>query len=127
MANNNRPTSPHLQIYRLPLTAIMSISHRATGVFLSVGLVFTVLCLTALANGESSWEFFHGILRNWFGQLVLFGFTLVLNYHLCNGIRHLFWDIGYGFTLEAASLANKLVLIAAVVLTLLVWFMALAV
>ncbi len=127
MANNNRPTSPHLQIYRLPLTAKMSISHRITGVLLSAGLLLTVLFLTALAGGQSSWNIAHDILANGLGQLVLLGFTLVLNYHLCNGIRHLFWDIGHGFSLEAASRANKLVLAGSVVLTLLVWLVALAV
>lgn len=126
MANNNRPTSPHLQIYRLPLTAILSVFHRATGAFLSAGLVLTVLALTALSDGRSSWELTQGVLTHWFGQLVLFGFTVVLNYHMCNGIRHLFWDIGHGYTLEAASRANFMVLIATVVLTLLVWVVALA-
>lgn len=126
MANKNRPTSPHLQIYRLPLTAKMSISHRATGVILSAGLVLTVLFLAALADGQSSWNSVHSFLGNGFGQLILFGFTLVLNYHLCNGVRHLFWDIGQGFTLEAANRANKLVLMASAILTLLVWFVALS-
>ena len=126
MANINRPTSPHLQIYRLPLTAIMSISHRATGAVLSAGLVLTVLFLTALAGGQSSWEAAHSVLSNWFVQLILFGFTLALNYHMCNGIRHLLWDIGQGFDLEAADRANKMVLIASAVLTLLVWIVALA-
>src|SRR5210317_1423062 len=126
MANNNRPTSPHLQIYRLPLTAIMSISHRATGAILTAGMVLTVLFLSALAGGQSSWEAAHGILASWFGQLVMFVFTLALNYHMFNGIRHLFWDVGYGFSLEAADRANKLVLIASAVLTALVWIVALA-
>jgi succinate dehydrogenase / fumarate reductase, cytochrome b subunit len=126
MTNNNRPTSPHLQIYRLPLTAKMSISHRLTGVLLSAGLVLTVLFLTALAGGQSSWEAAHGFLSNWFGQLVLFGFTVVLNYHLCNGVRHLFWDVGQGFSLEASSRNNKIVLMASVAMTLLIWIVALS-
>ena len=126
MANNNRPTSPHLQIYRLPLTAMLSILHRATGALLSAGLVITVLFLVALADGQSSWEVAQGILGNWFGLLVLFGFSLVLNYHMCNGIRHLFWDIGHGYTLEAASRANMIVLVTTVVLTVAVWIVALA-
>ncbi len=126
MANNNRPTSPHLQIYRLPLTAKMSISHRITGLLLSVGLVTTVLFISALAGGQSSWETAHNILASGFGQLVLFGFSLILNYHLCYGLRHLFWDVGYGIDLEAANRTNKLVLLAAVIMTLLVWSLALA-
>jgi succinate dehydrogenase / fumarate reductase cytochrome b subunit len=125
MANNNRPTSPHLQIYRLPLTAKMSISHRVTGALLSAGLALTVLLLIALAGGTSTWEMAHGLSLSGFGQLVLFGFTLILNYHLCNGVRHLFWDIGHGYSLEAASRANKLVLAATVVLTAVVWLVAL--
>lgn len=126
MANNNRPTSPHLQIYRLPLTAKMSISHRMSGMVLSAGLVLTVIFLGALADGQSSWEIARGYFSNWFGQLVLFGFSLVLNYHLCNGIRHLFWDVGQGFSLQAANRNNKLVLLASVLLTLLVWIVALS-
>lgn len=126
MANNNRPTSPHLQIYRLPLTAKMSISHRITGVFLSAGMVLTVLFLMALAGGHSSWQAAHDFLSNWFGQLVLFGFTLVLNYHMCNGVRHLLWDAGQGFSLEAAERNNKVVLVASAALTLLVWIVALS-
>lgn len=126
MANNNRPISPHLQIYRLPLTAKMSISHRATGVLLSAGLVITVMMLAALAGGPSSWQSAHGLLSSAVGQLVLFIFTLALNYHLCNGIRHLFWDVGCGFSLEAANRANKMVLAGAAALTVLVWIVALA-
>lgn len=124
MDNSNRPTSPHLQIYRLPLTAKMSISHRISGVLLSIGLLTMVLFLHALAGGQSSWETAQNILASGLGQIILFGFSLILNYHLCNGIRHLFWDVGYGFDLEAASRANKLVLFAAVSLTVLVWFVA---
>ena len=126
MTNKIRPTSPHLQIYRLPLTAKMSISHRITGVLLSAGLVLTVWFLMALAGGQSSWQTAHALLSNGFGQLILFGFTLVLNYHLCNGIRHLFWDAGQGFSLEAAGRNNKIVLAASAILTVLVWLAALA-
>lgn len=105
---------------------MLSILHRATGAFLSLGLVLTVIFLAALAGGQSSWETAQAVLINWFGYLVLFGFTLALNYHMCNGIRHLFWDIGHGYALEAASLANKVVLAATVALTVLVWLVALS-
>ncbi len=126
MANNNRPTSPHLQVYRLPLTAKMSISHRMTGLLLSMGLVLTVIFLAALADGQSSWDAAHSVIASWFGHLVMFGFSLVLNYHLCNGIRHLFWDIGYGYDLESAARNNKVVLVASAALTVLIWIVALS-
>jgi succinate dehydrogenase / fumarate reductase cytochrome b subunit len=116
-----------LQIYRLPLTAVMSISHRLTGILLSAGLLLTVLLLVALAEGPAQWALVSGLLTNWFGQFVLFGFTLVLNYHLCNGVRHLVWDMGHGFSLEVARRSNLVVLSASVVLTLLVWIIALSV
>ena len=127
MAHHDRPTSPHLQIYRLPLTAVMSISHRLSGVLLSVGLLLTVLLLVALADGPAAWASVSSLVTNWFGQLVLFGFTLVLNYHLCNGVRHLFWDMGHGFSLEVARRTNLVVLAASLGLTLLVWLVALSV
>ncbi len=125
MANNNLPTSPHLQVYRLPMTAMLSILHRATGAMLSAGLFLTVLCLLALAHDQATWEIAHTVLSHWFGQLVLLGFTLALNYHMCNGIRHLFWDIGYGFSLEASQRSSIIVLIATIVLTAAVWAIAL--
>lgn len=124
---NQRPTSPHLKIYRLPLTAKLSISHRITGVFLSLGLVVTVLFLTALAYGPSTWDLVHEFLLGTVGQVILFSFTLVLNFHLCNGIRHLFWDMGQGFSLPAAARSNFLVLAMTLVLTVVVWIVALAV
>lgn len=108
------------------MTAIMSISHRATGVFLSAGMFILVLLLAALADGPSSWNLVHGLLTGWFGQLILFGFSLVLNYHLFHGIHHLIWDVGHGYSLEATSRTNLMVLIATVVLTLLLWVVALS-
>ncbi len=126
MSAQNRPLSPHLQIYRLPLTAIMSISHRATGVALSGGALLLVWWLLAAAAGPEAFATAQGFMGSWFGMLVLFGFTCALMYHLCNGIRHLFWDAGYGFTLDAAHQSNLITLGASVVLTIVVWIIGLA-
>lgn len=121
-----RPVSPHLQIYKLPLTALLSISHRMTGVINSAGAVLLVFVLAAAAGGADSYASAQWLLTSWFGTLILFGFTLTLYFHFCNGIRHLFWDVGMGFELETADKTAKLTLVAAGVLTVLTWIVALA-
>ena len=124
MSVSNRPLSPHLQIYKLPLTAITSIMHRGTGVVLGIGTLFLVWWLMATATGGAYFEFVQSIMGSWIGLLILFGFSFALFYHLCNGIRHLVWDTGRGFEIETADMASKLVIAAAVVLTVLAWLLA---
>ncbi|MBM3512280.1 MAG: succinate dehydrogenase, cytochrome b556 subunit [Alphaproteobacteria bacterium] len=119
-----RPLSPHLQVYRLPLTALLSISHRITGGGLAVGLVGLAYWLTAAAVGADAYAQFQGIASSWFGQLVLFGFSFALYFHLCNGIRHLFWDAGKGFKIADAQRSDKMVLAGAIVLTAITWLVA---
>ena len=122
--DDKRPMSPHLQVYKLPFTAKLSILHRATGAALFAGLLLIVLALISAVLGERSWEIMHGFLASWFGKIILFGFTLSLYYHLCNGIRHLFWDIGKGFEMEQANKSGVAVIVVSIVLTLMTWFIA---
>jgi len=124
--NDNRPLSPHLQHYKLPLTALLSISHRITGVINSFAIVLLVLLIAAASGTPDSYAFMSGIANSWFGKLVLFGFTLTLYYHLCNGIRHLFWDVGYGFELETAKKSGIVCLAAAGALSVITWIVAAA-
>ncbi|MGI9333349.1 MAG: succinate dehydrogenase, cytochrome b556 subunit [Gammaproteobacteria bacterium] len=126
MSSAVRPLSPHLQVYKPQLTSVMSIVHRITGIVLSIGLLFLLYWLAALAGGESTYAQAQALLGSWFGRVVLFGFTVALFYHLCNGIRHLFWDVGYGFELPVAYASGKIVLVATAVLTLLTWIVAFA-
>ena len=112
----NRPLSPHLQVYRLPLTGMMSITHRITGIGNSIGAVLVAWWFIAAAAGRESFAFIDGLLTSWFGHLMLLGFALSLCYHLCNGIRHLIWDAGYGFELSEARMSNYIVLAAAALL-----------
>jgi succinate dehydrogenase / fumarate reductase, cytochrome b subunit len=100
MANNNRPTSPHLQIYKLPLTGIVSISHRITGFLLSVGLIFFVWLVLAISGGEESYAGMQAFMDNMFFRLIYWGFIYALIFHLCHGVRHLIWDAGHGFDRE---------------------------
>ena len=122
--SSRHPTSPHLQIYRLPLTALLSITHRATGVFLAIGALLLVACLAALAAGPEAYAPYQSFLQSWFGQLILFAITFALYFHFCNGIRHLFWDIGMGFELETSDLTAKIVIVVAVLLTVATWIIA---
>lgn len=119
-----RPMSPHIQVYKLPITAKLSILHRGTGGALFLGLILMVAVLAAAASGPESWASMHAFLSSFIGKLILFGFTFALYYHLCNGIRHLFWDIGYGFELEQAKQSGIAVLVATGVLTILTWLIA---
>lgn len=109
----NRPLSPHLQVYKLPMTGMMSIFHRITGVGNSIGAVLVAWWFIAAASSESAFSFIDGLLTSWLGHLVLLGFALSISYHLCNGIRHLLWDAGYGFELDEAKISGIVVLIAA--------------
>ena len=121
MAAGNRPLSPHLQVYRPQLTSMLSILHRITGVALAVGTLLLVYWLAAAASGPESYASAQGFVGSWFGLLLLFGWSYALFYHLCNGIRHLFWDAGYGFELEQAYRSGLAVVGASAVLTVLSW------
>lgn len=115
----DRPLSPHLQVYRLPLTAVLSISHRATGVMLSLGLILWVAFLMAAAGGESSYATARAILDSFLGRLLLWGWIYALFFHLCHGVRHLIWDAGFGLERETLELHGKIEIAASVGLTLL--------
>jgi len=124
MAAGNRPLSPHLQVYRPQLTSMLSILHRITGVALAVGTLLLVYWLAAAAGGPESYAAAQGFIGSFFGQLLLFGWTVALFYHLANGIRHLFWDAGYGFELPTVQRSGQAVLAATAVLTVVSWIAA---
>ena len=117
----DRPLSPHLQVYRPQLTSVLSILHRATGVALSVGLLYLVAWVLCVASGPNAYAAFADFNGSILGRLLLFGWTFSLFYHLCNGIRHLAWDAGWGFELKSAYASGWAVVAATAVLTLLSW------
>ncbi len=127
MSANRRPLSPHLQVYRPQLTSVLSIFHRFTGIALSVGTLLLVYWLAAAAAGPDTFNSAQNFVGSWFGILLLFGWSVALFYHLCNGIRHLFWDAGYGFELPQAYASGWAVVLATGVLTLLAWIVGLIV
>ncbi len=120
----NRPLSPHLQVYRPQLTSVLSIFHRMTGVGLALGAVLVVWWLMAAATSPRYFAVVDGLLTSWLGLLVLLGMTWALAYHLLNGIRHLVWDLGYGFEMETVNRSGIAVVIGSGVLTVLLWLVA---
>ncbi len=119
-----RPLSPHLQVYRPQITTVLSILHRATGIVLSAGTLLLVWWLVAAARGEAAYATVSGFLRSPVGLLLLFGWTATLWYHFCSGLRHLAWDAGWGYTLPVVHRSGWTVVIAAAVLTVLTWIVA---
>ena len=121
MASAERPLSPHLQVYRPQWTSVLSISHRASGIALSVGALVLVWWLTAAAGSPEYYATFAGIAGSIIGQLALFIWTFCLFYHLCNGCRHLVWDTGRWLELDKAKKAGQHVVVSAAVLTVVSW------
>jgi succinate dehydrogenase / fumarate reductase cytochrome b subunit len=124
MSNRRHPTSPHLQIYRLPLTALLSITHRITGVILAIGCALLICVLAAAADSVASYQAIASHFTTWYGQIFLIGLVFSLYLHFCNGVRHLIWDVGYGFELDAVDLTAKLAIVLAVILTVATWVVA---
>lgn len=121
MSTGSRPLSPHLQIYRPQLTSVLSIFHRLTGVALGLGTLMLAWWLIAVATGPGAYATVATATASWIGRLVLFGWTFALFYHLCNGIRHLFWDAGRGLELPAIYASGWAVVVASLALTLAAW------
>ncbi len=123
MSSSNRPLSPHLQVYRPQITSTLSILHRFTGVALAVGTLLLIYWLAAAASGAEAFATAQGIIGSFIGRLLLFGWTFALFYHLCNGIRHLVWDAGYGFEIDTAERSGWVTVAASAALTLLSWIL----
>ncbi|HWP01681.1 MAG TPA: succinate dehydrogenase, cytochrome b556 subunit [Methylococcus sp.] len=113
-----RPLSPHLQIYRLPITAVLSITHRITGVALALGLVALVLLLMSVAQGPDAYAQVQWWLASPFGKAATWGFLIALFFHLSHGIRHLIWDTGHSFSREWLTYYALGELVATLVFTL---------
>jgi len=121
----NRPLSPHLQVYRWQLTSVMSILHRATGIALAVGALYLATWVIYAAASPRAYALFQSFNTSIAGRIVLGGWLFSAFYHLCNGIRHLFWDAGYGFELKDAYRSGWIVVGASLVATAVSWIVGL--
>lgn len=124
-SGGGRPLSPHLTIYKLPLAANLSILHRASGCFMALSMALIVWWFLAAATGPEYFAFVDGLMTSWIGFLVMLGSAAAFFYHMCNGIRHLWWDMGNGFGIEQVTQSGIATLAAAAVLTLIVLIVAL--
>ncbi len=125
MRNPDRPLSPHISIYRWPITMALSILHRGTGLAMAVGLLVLTAWLMNAASGPDQYLRFQTIMGTLLGRLFLIAWSFAFFYHLSNGIRHLVWDTGRGLEKSQANRSAWFVLIAAIVLTGIFWWVLL--
>lgn len=125
MTTGSRPLSPHLQVYRPQITSILSITHRATGMGLAAAALVLTYWLNAAAYGADAFARAQALLGSVIGVILLIGFTFALFYHLCNGIRHLFWDTGRGFEMSQLRASGWAVVLVSVALTAVTWIVVL--
>ena len=124
MNKTGRPLSPHLTIYRWPITMTLSILHRVTGVFMAAGVIILAAWLSNAAAGAAAYSQFVTTMSTLAGRLLLLGWSLAFFFHLANGVRHLFWDVGHGFEMRQANASAWFVLILALLSTLGFWMVA---
>ena len=120
-APTSRPLSPHLGVYRWQVQMVTSILHRATGVALGFGALLLLAGLLALAAGPAAFASFRDVVASPLGQLLLLGWTWAFAYHLCNGLRHLLQDAGWGFAPPTFVRNGWLVAAASLLLTVAAW------
>ncbi len=118
---HERPLSPHLSIYRWQITMVLSILHRITGLALAIGTALLVLWLWATAYDANAFACIHRFLTSIIGQVLLFGWSYAFFFHFCNGIRHLFWDVGKGFEIHTAARTGWAVVMVSILATLVLW------
>ena len=116
-----RPLSPHLQIYRLSLSMLMSGLHRITGLALCAGMVVLAWWLLAAAAGQNAYGTFEAFETSWIGRLILFGFSWSLLHHLLGGLRYLIWDLGYGMEPAEREWLVRANILGSILLTVLLW------
>ena len=124
MTNHDRPLSPHISIYRWPVTMASSILHRATGLAMAVGFIVLVGWLFDAASGPAVYAKFMEVMDSTIGFILLIGWSFAFFYHLSNGIRHLVWDTGRGLEKDQATASAWFVIVLSVVLTATFWWVA---
>ncbi len=123
MESVKRPLSPHLQVYKPQLTSILSITHRGTGVLLSLGALLLTCWLVGLATGEEAFNNLQLHATTWYGKIGLVAFVFSFYFHLANGIRHLFWDAAKGLEISTVYMTGYASIAFSIILTIITLFL----
>ena len=121
--DNNNPLSPHIQIYSWNISSLISISHRITGVLNILGLTLICFWIASMLLGSASYEFIYSILNSFFGKFLVIGITWSFSFQILSEIRHLFWDMGYGFELTTSKISGIIVIFGSFVITILIYIL----
>ena len=119
MQNNNNPLSPHLGIYKWQISSLLSISHRIVGVINFLAITLICFWTLSLLLGENSYEVTKIFLKSFFGKFIIISLCWTFSFHILNEIRHLIWDMGYGFDLKIAKITGVLAFVGSFILTIL--------
>ena len=123
MKDNQNPISPHLQIYRWNISSLLSITHRIAGVVNLLALILMFLWLLTFSLGESNYELFLVVINSFAGKFILIGFSWSMSFHIFSGLRHLAWDMGYGFEIKTANISGVIVIISSLAMTTIFWLL----
>ena len=119
MQEKNNPLSPHLQIYKWQISSLLSITHRIVGV-VNI-LAITIICFLSLSLllGAENYEIIHNFFKSFFGKFIVVSICWTFSFHILNELRHLLWDLGYGFDLKVARITGVIALLGSFILTIL--------
>ena len=123
MIDNPNPLSPHIQIYKWHISSLLSITHRIVGAVNLLALTLIFFWLLTLNLGEKNYELFLLVINSFFGKFILIGFTWSMSFHILSGMRHLAWDLGYGFEIKTANISGIIVIISSLILTVIFWIL----
>ena len=121
--DNNKPLSPHIQIYSWNISSLISISHRITGVLNILALTLICFWIASMLLGSTSYEFIYNIFNSFFGKFLVIGITWSFSFQILSEIRHLFWDIGYGFELTTSKISGIIVIFGSFIVTILIYIL----
>ena len=118
---NNNPLSPHIQIYSWNISSLISISHRITGVINILVLTFVCLWISLLLLGETNYDYTKFFLQSIFGKFIILVIIWSFNFQVLSEVRHLFWDLGYGFELKTSKITGLIVIFGSIIFTVLIY------
>ena len=121
--DNNNPLSPHIQIYSWNISSLISISHRITGVLNILALTLICFWIASMLLGSASYELIYSILNSFFGKFLVIGITWSFSFQILSEIRHLFWDLGYGFELKTSKISGVIVIFGSFIITILIYIL----